>query len=160
MPAGSKTRHDVQKNGKLRSIRLTVPQLVSRSFSTPCSPPCWSCCLLCLDNATHGLRSHNGTPRSSSDGRDSAADCRSDPGSRLAYRSRASQDPVDETKALTSTPARQLMRLPRGDDVIAFRDRAILRFCLSVGVLNIHHKLLNYRLKSLKNLKSGTTRVD
>lgn len=47
---------------------------------------------------------------------------------------RASQDPVDETKALTATRARQLMGLPQGDDVIAFRDRAILRFCLYAGV--------------------------
>jgi site-specific recombinase XerD len=48
--------------------------------------------------------------------------------------SRASQDPVDETKALTATRARQLMGLPQGDDVIAYRDRAILRFCLYTGV--------------------------
>jgi site-specific recombinase XerC len=47
---------------------------------------------------------------------------------------RASQDPVAETKALTATRARQLMGLPQGDDVIAFRDRAILRFCLYAGV--------------------------
>ena len=47
---------------------------------------------------------------------------------------RASQDSVDETKALTATRARQLMGLPQGDDVIAFRDRAILRFCLYAGV--------------------------
>ena len=47
---------------------------------------------------------------------------------------RASQDPVDETKAITATRARQLMGLPQGDDVIAYRDRAILRFCLYAGV--------------------------
>ena len=47
---------------------------------------------------------------------------------------RQSQDPIDETKALTATRARQLMGLPQGDDVIAFRDRAILRFCLYAGV--------------------------
>lgn len=47
---------------------------------------------------------------------------------------RASQDPVDETKALTATRARQLMGLPQGDDIIAYRDRAILRFCLYTGV--------------------------
>ncbi|WP_168206852.1 hypothetical protein [Lacipirellula limnantheis] len=41
---------------------------------------------------------------------------------------RASKDPVDETKALTATPARQLMGLPQGDDVIALLERAILRF--------------------------------
>ena len=47
---------------------------------------------------------------------------------------RGSQDPVDETRALTATRARQLMGLPQGDDVIALRDRAILRFCLYAGV--------------------------
>lgn len=47
---------------------------------------------------------------------------------------RGSQDPVDETKALTATRARQLMGLPQGDDAIAYRDRAILRFCLYAGV--------------------------
>jgi site-specific recombinase XerC len=47
---------------------------------------------------------------------------------------RGSQDPVDETKALTATRARQLMGLPQGDDLIAYRDRAILRFCLYAGV--------------------------
>lgn len=46
---------------------------------------------------------------------------------------RASQDPVDETRALTATRARQLMGLPQGDDLIAFRDRAILRFYLYSG---------------------------
>lgn len=44
--------------------------------------------------------------------------------------SRASTDPVDETKALSATRARQLIGLPQGDDVIAYRDRAILRFYL------------------------------
>lgn len=47
---------------------------------------------------------------------------------------RTSQDPIDETRALTATRARQLMGLPQGDDVIAFRDRAILRLCLYAGV--------------------------
>ena len=47
---------------------------------------------------------------------------------------RASQDPIDETKALTATRARQLMGLPQGDDIVAYRDRAILRFCLYSGV--------------------------
>lgn len=46
---------------------------------------------------------------------------------------RESTDPVDETKALTATRARQLIGLPKGDDVIAYRDRAILRFFLYSG---------------------------
>ena len=44
--------------------------------------------------------------------------------------SRASRDPVKETKAMSATRARQLMALPEGDDVIAVRDRAILKFYL------------------------------
>ena len=47
---------------------------------------------------------------------------------------RSSRDPVDETKALTATRARQLMGLPSGDDAIAYRDRALLRFMLYSGV--------------------------
>lgn len=47
---------------------------------------------------------------------------------------RASQDAVEETRALTATRARQLMGLPQGDDTIALRDRAILRFFLYCGV--------------------------
>jgi integrase len=46
---------------------------------------------------------------------------------------RSSTDPVDETQALSATRARQLMGLPQGDDVIARRDRAILKFYLYVG---------------------------
>lgn len=47
--------------------------------------------------------------------------------------SRASTDPIDETKSLSATRARQLMGLPQGDDVIAYRDRAIIRFFLYSG---------------------------
>lgn len=47
---------------------------------------------------------------------------------------RSSRDAVDETRALTATRARQLMGLPQGDDVIAYRDRAILRFYIYSGV--------------------------
>jgi len=47
---------------------------------------------------------------------------------------RAFRDAVDETKALTATKARQLMGLPQGDDVVAFRDRALIRFMLYSGV--------------------------
>ncbi len=47
---------------------------------------------------------------------------------------RASRDAVDETKAITATKARQLMGLPQGDDVVALRDRALIRFMLYSGV--------------------------
>jgi site-specific recombinase XerD len=47
---------------------------------------------------------------------------------------RESSDPRDETKALSATRARQLMGLPSGDSVLAFRDRAILKFYLYSGV--------------------------
>lgn len=46
---------------------------------------------------------------------------------------RAATDPVQETHALTATRARQIMGLPAGDDVIARRDRAIIRFYLYSG---------------------------
>ena len=42
-------------------------------------------------------------------------------------------EPVEPTKALTTSRARQLPTLPRGDSVIAFRDRAILNFYLYTG---------------------------
>jgi site-specific recombinase XerC len=41
---------------------------------------------------------------------------------------RAKSDPVDETRALSATRARQLVGMPAGDSVIDFRDRAILKF--------------------------------
>ena len=44
--------------------------------------------------------------------------------------SRESTDARDETLALSATRARQLMGLPTGDDVLDFRDRAILKFLL------------------------------
>jgi len=47
---------------------------------------------------------------------------------------RTSRDPVNETRALTATRARQLMGLPQGDDIIAYRDRALVRFMLYSGV--------------------------
>ncbi len=47
--------------------------------------------------------------------------------------SRESTDPVDETKALTVTRARQLMVLPSGDNVLDYRDRAILKCYLYSG---------------------------
>ena len=46
---------------------------------------------------------------------------------------RMSSDPVNETKALSATRARQLMGLPVGEDIIAHRDRAILKFFLYSG---------------------------
>lgn len=47
---------------------------------------------------------------------------------------RESTDARDETRALTATRARQLMGLPVGDGVLAYRDRAILKFYLYSGV--------------------------
>ena len=47
---------------------------------------------------------------------------------------RQSSDPRDETKALTSTRARQLMGLPSGEDLVEYRDRAILKLYLYTGI--------------------------
>jgi len=47
--------------------------------------------------------------------------------------SRESSDPVDETRALSETRARQLMGLPAGDSLLELRDRAILKFYLYTG---------------------------
>jgi site-specific recombinase XerD len=46
---------------------------------------------------------------------------------------RESADPNRETKALTAARARQLVGLPNGDSLLAYRDRAILRFYLYTG---------------------------
>ena len=40
----------------------------------------------------------------------------------------------DETKALTATRARQLMGTPAGDDLVDYRDRAILKVYLYTGI--------------------------
>jgi integrase/recombinase XerC len=47
---------------------------------------------------------------------------------------RESTDARDETRALTATRARQLMGLPVGDSILAYRDRAILKLYLYSGV--------------------------
>jgi integrase/recombinase XerC len=47
---------------------------------------------------------------------------------------RQSSDPVDETKALTATRARQLMGMPAGEDLVDYRDRAILKLYLYTGI--------------------------
>jgi site-specific recombinase XerD len=47
---------------------------------------------------------------------------------------RSSSDPVEETRALNAASARQLMNLPKGDDILAARDRAILRLYLYSGI--------------------------
>jgi integrase/recombinase XerC len=47
---------------------------------------------------------------------------------------RGSADPVDETQALSLSKARQMLALPRGDDVLVARDRAILHVFLYTGV--------------------------
>ena len=49
------------------------------------------------------------------------------------FTARSSTDPVNETLALTATRARQLMGLPQGEDLIALRDRAIIKFYLYSG---------------------------
>ena len=47
---------------------------------------------------------------------------------------RSSSDARKETKALTATRARQLMAMPAGDSIIAYRDRAILKTYLYTGI--------------------------
>jgi integrase/recombinase XerC len=47
---------------------------------------------------------------------------------------REASDARDETRALTAVRARQLMGLPSGDDVLAYRDRAILKLYLYSGI--------------------------
>ena len=48
--------------------------------------------------------------------------------------SRESSDPVDETRALSETRARQLVGMPRrADSLLELRDRAILKFYLYTG---------------------------
>jgi site-specific recombinase XerD len=49
------------------------------------------------------------------------------------FLARESQDPVDPTHDLSAPRASQLMALPKGDDVLAARDRAILKFYLYTG---------------------------
>jgi site-specific recombinase XerD len=47
--------------------------------------------------------------------------------------SRETQEPVTPTEALSATRARQLMSLPEGESVMAYRDRAVLKFYLYTG---------------------------
>jgi integrase/recombinase XerC len=47
--------------------------------------------------------------------------------------SRESADPVDETRALSAVRAQQLLAMPAGEDIIALRDRAILKFYIYSG---------------------------
>ncbi len=47
---------------------------------------------------------------------------------------RGSADARDETKALSATRARQLMGMPAGDDLVSYRDRAILKVYLYTGI--------------------------
>lgn len=49
------------------------------------------------------------------------------------FLARENQDPVEPTQALSVSRAQQLMALPKGDDVLAARDRAILKFYLYTG---------------------------
>jgi len=47
--------------------------------------------------------------------------------------SRESSDPVDETRAMSETRARQLLAMVPGDSLLELRDRAILKFYLYTG---------------------------
>jgi integrase/recombinase XerC len=47
---------------------------------------------------------------------------------------RESPDPVEETRALSLTRARQLMNLPSGESVFDYRDRAILKLYIYSGI--------------------------
>ncbi len=47
---------------------------------------------------------------------------------------RSSSDSRDETLALPAARARQLLNLPAGDSVLAYRDRAILKLYLYTGI--------------------------
>jgi len=47
---------------------------------------------------------------------------------------RENANPVDETEALTVAQARQLLVLPAGESLLAYRDRAILAFYVYSGV--------------------------
>jgi len=47
--------------------------------------------------------------------------------------SREASDPIDETRALSLARARQLMNMPKGEELLQLRDRAILRFYLYTG---------------------------
>ncbi|MBZ5506079.1 MAG: tyrosine-type recombinase/integrase [Acidobacteriia bacterium] len=47
--------------------------------------------------------------------------------------SRESSDPVDETRALSETRARQLVAMVTGDSLLELRDRAILKFYVYTG---------------------------
>ena len=47
---------------------------------------------------------------------------------------RESSDPLEGTRALTATRARQLMGLPSGDEALDLRDRAILKTYLYTGI--------------------------
>lgn len=46
---------------------------------------------------------------------------------------RSSTDPIRETKSLSASRARQLMALPAGEDVLGYRDRALLKVFLYTG---------------------------
>lgn len=49
------------------------------------------------------------------------------------FLARESQDPVEPTHALSTSRAQQLMALPKGDDVLGARDRAIIKLYLYTG---------------------------
>ncbi|TWU59611.1 tyrosine-type recombinase/integrase [Crateriforma conspicua] len=63
---------------------------------------------------------------------------------------RSSTDPIHETKSLSATRARQLMGMPQGEDLVAYRDRAILKWYVYSGV----------RLSTACKLNKGDVHVD
>ncbi|MEM9365673.1 MAG: tyrosine-type recombinase/integrase [Planctomycetota bacterium] len=63
---------------------------------------------------------------------------------------RSSTNPIHETKSLSATRARQLMGLSQGEDLIAYRDRAILKWYVYSGV----------RLSTACKLNNGDVHVD
>ncbi|MEM1225390.1 MAG: tyrosine-type recombinase/integrase [Planctomycetota bacterium] len=63
---------------------------------------------------------------------------------------RSSTDPIHETKSLSATRARQLMGLPQGEDLVAYRDRAILKWYVYSGV----------RLSTACKLNKGDVHID
>jgi len=56
--------------------------------------------------------------------------------------SQESNDPLDETRALSAAQARQLMGMPAGDSLVDARDRAILK------VLPLHGRTARRRVSA------------
>ncbi len=79
--------------------------------------------------------------------------------------SRSSTDPIRETAALSAAGARLLMALPAGDDLLAYRDRAILKTFLYTGArlgsvcnIDVDDFLFDGEHYSLRLLEKGNKR--